>query len=126
MVSSTRQTLLVPSTKRREVLGEWHEGRTASYQRALVRRFFSNMDDSFNELIYFSAWPLPCVCVGGGTRRTYYDLPGRSYRSVGRDIRRYHVHTANIEAITWNRVHLTDHTRSEHKQLANPGARMIV
>ena len=36
--SPTRQTLLAPSAKRREVFGESHEGRTASFQEPLVRR----------------------------------------------------------------------------------------
>ena len=36
--SPTRETLLAPSTKRREVFGESHEGRTAYFQDPLVRR----------------------------------------------------------------------------------------
>ena len=34
----TRQALLAPSTKHREVFGESHEGCTASVQEPLVRR----------------------------------------------------------------------------------------
>ena len=36
--SPTRQTLVAPRAKRREVLGESHEGSTASFQEPLVRR----------------------------------------------------------------------------------------
>ena len=36
--SPTKQTLLAPSAKRREVFGESHEGPTASFQEPLVRR----------------------------------------------------------------------------------------
>ena len=44
--SPNRQTLLASSTKRREVSGESHEGRAASYEEPLVRRTFLRMDDS--------------------------------------------------------------------------------
>ena len=43
----TRMALLAaPSVKRREVLGESHEGWTASYEEPLSRRTFLCMDDS--------------------------------------------------------------------------------
>ena len=54
--SPTRQTLLAPSAKRREVFGESHEGGTASFQEPLVRRTsapcaYLFVDDSTNELL---------------------------------------------------------------------------
>ena len=48
--SPTRQALLAPSARRREVFGESHEGRVASYQEPLLKRIFLHMDDSVNEL----------------------------------------------------------------------------
>ena len=44
--SPTRQILLAPSAKRREVSGESHEGLFASYKEPVVRRTFLHIDDS--------------------------------------------------------------------------------
>ena len=44
--SPTRQTLHAPSKKRREVFGESHEGRAASYKEPRLRRTFLHTDDS--------------------------------------------------------------------------------
>ena len=39
-LTPTRQALLAPSAKRREVLGESREGRAASYQQPILRWTF--------------------------------------------------------------------------------------
>ncbi|CAN0122714.1 unnamed protein product [Laminaria digitata] len=44
--SPIRQASLAPSAKRREVFGDSHEGRAASYKDPLVRWNFLRMDDS--------------------------------------------------------------------------------
>ena len=72
--TSTRQMLLAPIAKRREVLGESPRGRAASSQEQLVRRVFFQIDDSVNRLTFlvlpplsrgrnaFTMW-LPCGCL---------------------------------------------------------------
>ena len=48
------QTLLAPRAKRREVLGESHEGWTASFYVTSACEADLHLDDGVNELIYFS------------------------------------------------------------------------
>ena len=52
--SPTRQTLLAPSPKRREVFGESHEGWAASYKEPLVRRTFLHIDGGVERIDLFS------------------------------------------------------------------------
>ena len=95
--TNQRPTLLAPSAKRREVLGESHQGLTASFQEPRVRRtlapIFLRMDDSANELLSFLVWPLqrqqwvfPCNCLVGAL--PYSHLVMRSFPSCsGRMLR---------------------------------------
>ena len=57
----TRQVVLpAPSAKRREVFGESHEGRAASFEEPYVRQTSLRMDDTSSKaMVCLPAWSLP-------------------------------------------------------------------